>query len=190
MKNTGLKLFYGSAQIAHLLSRQTQHQPLFTNVDIFNGTKQAFMKVSCSRWRLNLIKPNLQQAPEAGEAVVIDGEGKTLPGLIEGHGHLLLNGGNPERSWKQPYDWRASGSFNGFNTKRNAFNRAFTTWRDAGGLNTGLRKTIDSGMIAHVFTRRVPLLAQRDLTPFLVTNTANNIFFGSTTSMARNSVSF
>ncbi|MCZ8484974.1 hypothetical protein O9993_00175 [Vibrio lentus] len=48
--------------------------------------------------RNNLIERNLRKPLLGGRAVVIDGEGKTLmPGLIEGHGHLLLNG-KPERS--------------------------------------------------------------------------------------------
>ena len=40
----------------------------------------------------NLIKQISANPIEAGEAKVIDGEGKTLmPGLIDGHAHVMIN---------------------------------------------------------------------------------------------------
>jgi imidazolonepropionase-like amidohydrolase len=75
---------------------------------------------------------------------VIDGGGRTLmPGLIEGHGHLQMNGTSiadieNNRTWEE---LAARAAVNA----ENALMSGFTSWRDAGGMATGLQKTIDAG---------------------------------------------
>jgi len=77
---------------------------------------------------------------------VIDGGGRTLmPGLIEGHGHLQMNGTTladieNNRNWEE-LATRATAK------AKAALLDGFTTWRDAGGMGAGLRKSIDAGVV-------------------------------------------
>jgi imidazolonepropionase-like amidohydrolase len=78
---------------------------------------------------------------------VIDGGGRTLmPGLIEGHGHLQMNGTSiadieSNSTWEQ-LAVRSS------HMAEIALKYGFTSWRDAGGMAAGLRKSIDTGHAA------------------------------------------
>lgn len=77
---------------------------------------------------------------------VIDGGGRTLmPGLIEGHGHLQMNGTSladieNNRNWEELAIRSAAKA-------KMALMSGFTTWRDAGGMGAGLRKSIDAGVV-------------------------------------------
>ncbi len=77
---------------------------------------------------------------------VIDGGGRTLmPGLIEGHGHLQMNGTSltdieNNRNWEELAVRSAAKA-------KAALMDGFTTWRDAGGMAAGLRKSIDAGLV-------------------------------------------
>jgi imidazolonepropionase-like amidohydrolase len=77
---------------------------------------------------------------------VIDGGGRTLmPGLIEGHGHLQMNGTSladieNNRNWEELATRSAARA-------KMALMSGFTTWRDMGGMGTGLKKTIDAGLL-------------------------------------------
>ena len=77
---------------------------------------------------------------------VIEGAGRTLmPGLIEGHGHLQMNGTSiPDiennRTWE---DLAVRSAVNA----ENALMSGFTSWRDAGGMAAGLQRAIDAGHI-------------------------------------------
>lgn len=77
---------------------------------------------------------------------VIDGGGRTLmPGLIEGHGHLQMNGTSltdieNNRNWEELAVRSAAKA-------KAALMDGFTTWRDAGGMGAGLRKSIDAGLV-------------------------------------------
>ena len=77
---------------------------------------------------------------------VIDGGGRTLmPGLIEGHGHLQMNGKSladieNNRNWEELAIRSAAKA-------KAALLDGFTTWRDAGGMGAGLRKSIDAGVV-------------------------------------------
>ncbi|MDD9156634.1 amidohydrolase family protein [Aliivibrio sp. S4TY2] len=142
MKNvlrlTALALSCGAAFSASASST------LFTNVDIFNGTENKLYEDHYVLVENNLIKTISAKPIEAGDAVVINGEGKTLmPGLIEGHGHLQMNGSSlPDiennRNWEELAARSAARA-------ESALMSGFTTWRDAGGMGAGLKKTIDSG---------------------------------------------
>jgi imidazolonepropionase-like amidohydrolase len=76
---------------------------------------------------------------------VIDGGGRTLmPGLIEGHGHLQMNGSSivdieSNSNWEQLAVRSAV-------MAEYALMYGFTSWRDAGGMASGLQKTIDAGL--------------------------------------------
>jgi imidazolonepropionase-like amidohydrolase len=75
---------------------------------------------------------------------VIDGGGRTLmPGLIEGHGHLQMNGLSiadieSNSTWEQL-------GVRSAHMADIALKYGFTSWRDAGGMAAGLRKSIDAG---------------------------------------------
>lgn len=77
---------------------------------------------------------------------VIEGDGRTLmPGLIEGHGHLQMNGTSiadieNNRTWE---DLAVRATVNA----ENALMSGFTSWRDAGGMANGLQKAIDEGHV-------------------------------------------
>ncbi|CAK3089613.1 exported hypothetical protein [Vibrio crassostreae] len=141
MKNAGLKLSVVALSCSFALSANAA-STLFTNVDVFNGTENKLYEDHHVLVEDNLIKQISASPIEAGEAEVIDGTGKTLmPGLIEGHGHLLMNGGNlSDHENNRTIEELAARATVNANA---AFQSGFTTWRDAGGLNTGLRKTID-----------------------------------------------
>ena len=77
---------------------------------------------------------------------VIDGGGRTLmPGLIEGHGHLQMNGTSiadieNNRTWE---DLAIRATVNA----ENALMSGFTSWRDAGGMAAGLQRAINEGLV-------------------------------------------
>jgi imidazolonepropionase-like amidohydrolase len=77
---------------------------------------------------------------------VIEGGGRTMmPGLIEGHGHLQMNGTSiadieNNKTWE---DLATRAVVNA----ENALMSGFTSWRDAGGLGAGLQRAIDAGLV-------------------------------------------
>jgi imidazolonepropionase-like amidohydrolase len=122
-------------------------QTLFTNVNIFNGTENKLYENHNVLVENNLIKAISASGIKTNStATVIDGQGRTLmPGLIDSHSHLNMNGGGglvamagmrwdeiASRSVAQAQDWLADG---------------FTTVRDMGGMGSGLKRTIDAGML-------------------------------------------
>ena len=122
-------------------------QVLFTNVNIFNGTEDKLYEN-----HQVLVEGNLIKAISAGEietrsgATVIDGGGKTLtPGFIENHAHLMLMGPSLP-AMEANTTWEDFG-IHGTKMVEMYLMQGFTTVRDAGGANGGLRRAIDSGMI-------------------------------------------
>ncbi|MEN8712171.1 MAG: amidohydrolase family protein [Arenicellales bacterium] len=77
---------------------------------------------------------------------VIDGGGRTLmPGLIEGHGHLQLNGNSlADIENNRNLEELAVRSVA---KAKMALMSGFTTWRDMGGMGAGLKKSIDAGVV-------------------------------------------
>ncbi len=117
---------------------------LFTNVNVFDGKKDELLKNYQVLVVDNKISKVTSEAISVQGATVIDGKGMTLmPGLIEGHGHLQMNGTSlPDiennRNWEELAARSAARA-------KSALMSGFTTWRDAGGMGAGLKKTIDSG---------------------------------------------
>jgi len=67
-------------------------QTLFENVNIFNGTENKLYENHHVLIEGNRIKKISAQAIDAAGATVIDGAGRTLmPGLIDGHAHVMIN---------------------------------------------------------------------------------------------------
>jgi imidazolonepropionase-like amidohydrolase len=127
-------------------SQEASSQTLFTNVHIFDGVNEARIENASVLVEGNLIKTVSTEAIDAPGATVIDGGGRTLmPGLIDSHSHLNMNGDGglvamagmrwdeiASRAAAQAQDWFADG---------------FTTVRDAGGMASGLKRTIDGGLL-------------------------------------------
>ena len=121
-------------------------QTLFTNVHVWDGTSDGITKHINVLVENNLIKKIRADASDAhADAVVIDAPGKILmPGLIDSHAHFNVNGANlanlegmrwdeiGARAAAQAQDWLADG---------------FTTVRGMGGMGSGLKRTIDSGLL-------------------------------------------
>jgi imidazolonepropionase-like amidohydrolase len=122
-------------------------QILFTNVNIFNGTEDKLHMGMNLLVEGNLIKTISDTKPITNDkAVIIDGSGKTLmPGLIEGHGHLQMAGKSLSEI-ENNLNWEELAIRSSVNAKT-ALMSGFTSWRDAGGMGAGLRKTIDAGMV-------------------------------------------
>ena len=126
---------------------ELQPQTLFTNVHVWDGTSVGITRQINVLVENNTIKKIRADASDAhADAIVIDAPGKILmPGLIDSHSHLNMNGDGglvamagmrwdeiASRSVAQAQDWFADG---------------FTTVRDAGGMASGLKRTIDAGML-------------------------------------------
>lgn len=116
-------------------------------MNVFNGTDDKLYKGMNVLVEGNLIKSISDNTIKTNDkATVIDGDGRTLmPGLIEGHGHLQMNGSSIT-DIENIKNWEELAVRSAVNAKA-ALMSGFTTWRDAGGMGAGLRKTIDAGLV-------------------------------------------
>jgi imidazolonepropionase-like amidohydrolase len=86
------------------------------------------------------------QGLSADGATVIDGSGGTLtPGFIENHAHLMLMG--PSLPAMESNTTWEDFAIHGTKMAEMYLMQGFTTVRDAGGGNAGLRRAIDSGLV-------------------------------------------
>ncbi|UPR53071.1 amidohydrolase family protein [Vibrio cyclitrophicus] len=122
-------------------------QTLFQNVDIFNGTENKLYEDHFVLVEGNIITSISQKDIDVrDDAVVIDGTGKTLtPGFIENHAHLMLMG--PTLPAMESNTTWEDFAIHGTRMAEMYLMQGFTTVRDAGGANGGLRRAIDAGEI-------------------------------------------
>ncbi|WP_060981005.1 metal-dependent hydrolase family protein [Vibrio splendidus] len=122
-------------------------QTLFQNVDIFNGTENKLYEDHFVLVEGNIITSISAKAIDVrDDAVVIDGTGKTLtPGFIENHAHLMLMG--PSLPTMESNTTWEDFAIHGTRMAEMYLMQGFTTVRDAGGANGGLRRAIDAGQI-------------------------------------------
>lgn len=121
-------------------------QTLFTNVHVFDGVNEARIENASVLVEGNLIKSVSTEAIDAPNATVIDGGGRTLmPGLMEMHAHLMLMGPSLP-SMEANTTWEDF-AIHGVQMAEMYLMQGFTTVRDAGGGNGGLRRAIDAGQI-------------------------------------------
>ncbi|WP_171123679.1 MULTISPECIES: amidohydrolase family protein [unclassified Ruegeria] len=124
----------------------TPKQTLFTNVHVFDGVNEQRVENANVLVEGNLIKAVSTSQIDAPNATVIDGEGRTLtPGFIETHAHLMLMGPSIP-AMEANATWEDFG-IHGTRMAEMYLMQGFTTVRDAGGANGGLRRAIDSGQI-------------------------------------------
>ena len=121
-------------------------QILFTNVNVFDGTGESLQEGMSVLIEGNLIKTISSSSIGAPGATVIDGGGRTLmPGLIDNHVHLMLNGGGlldieANQTWEDI-------AIGGVAMAELYLMEGFTTVRDMGGANAGLQRAINAGTI-------------------------------------------
>jgi imidazolonepropionase-like amidohydrolase len=120
---------------------------LFQNVRIFDGRGASLSAPSNVLIRGNIIE-RISTAPIAAEpgATVIAGNGRTLmPGLIDAHWHAMLIRPNPAQAIFGDVGYN---NIEAGVEATDTLMRGFTTVRDVGGPAFGLKKAIDSGLIA------------------------------------------
>jgi imidazolonepropionase-like amidohydrolase len=122
---------------------QDEQEPkrvMFTNVNVFDGVNETLDMNTNVLIEDNLIKSIGASITLPAGTDVIDGGGRTLmPGLIEGHGHLQMNGTTladieNNRNWEELASRAAAKA-------EMALMSGFTTWRDMGGMRIAERSS-------------------------------------------------
>jgi len=120
-------------------------QVLFSNVNIFNGTENKLYQNHHVLVTRNKIERISAQPISADGADVIDGSGKTLmPGLIDGHAHVMINAHFDTVEKNMDY-----GDLNirAVRVMQRFLNDGFTSVRDMGGPAFALKRNIESGRV-------------------------------------------
>jgi len=119
---------------------------LITNVNIFDGVNEELAVGMSVLVEDNVISEVATAIPAPSGATIIDGGGRTLlPGFIETHAHLMLMGPNLP-AMEAGTTWEDF-AIHGTRMAEMYLMQGFTTVRDAGGSNGGLRRAIDAGDI-------------------------------------------
>ncbi len=150
-KSDSLKSGYDVLVVRNLIKKIAKDIPASGTYEldvISGGVKEvhALSGYDSNTYTINIKSGDAKTEKKEVKVNIIDGGGRTLmPGLIEGHGHLQMNGNSladieNNRNWEE----LAVRSYAKANA---ALMSGFTTWRDAGGMGAGLRKTIDAGMV-------------------------------------------
>ena len=127
---------------APLAAQEDPKQVLFTNVHIFDGVNEARIENASVLVEGNMIKTVSTDTVDAPGAEVIDGGGRTLtPGFIENHAHLMLMG--PSIAAMETNSTWEDFAIHGTRMAEMYLMQGFTTVRDAGGGNGGLRRAND-----------------------------------------------
>ena len=166
-------------------------QILFKNANIFDGTSESLNEGMDVLVEGNLIEKIGKELKANKEVTVIKGGGRTLmPGLIEGHGHLQLNGSSLA-------DIENNKSLEELAVRsvvkaKDALMSGFTTWRDAGGMGAGLKKTIDAGLLVgpRIYPSGAFIGPTGSHADFRNFTTPNETVYGANSSGARNGLTF
>ena len=124
-------------------------QYLFTNVMVFDGTGEELFKadVLVTGNRIDQVSTEPLAVIQSTNMMTIDGGGRTLmPGLIDSHVHfnVTMEGGLKEIEAAR---WDHIGAI-AVHSAQEWLADGFTTVRGMGGLHTGLKQTIDEGLLA------------------------------------------
>ena len=121
-------------------------QTLFINCNIFDGKANKLANGQNVLVNGNLISKIGKGVKGRADAKAIDCAGRTLtPGFIENHAHLMLMGPTIS-SMEANSTWEDFG-IHATRMAEMYLMQGFTTVRDAGGANGGLRRAIDAGQI-------------------------------------------
>lgn len=120
-------------------------QTLFKNVNIFNGTENKLYQGHDVLVEDKLITKISKNDISAADATVIDGSGKTLmPGLIDGHVHIMINSNYADIIPNQdPYDLGIKSAI----VAKDFLMDGFTSIRDMGGPAFATARQIKNGNI-------------------------------------------
>jgi imidazolonepropionase-like amidohydrolase len=121
---------------------------LIRNGTLIDGTGKTPLADAAVLVRDNII----QQAGHVGsmrqpdeKIIEIDaGSGYILPGMIDTHVHVMLEGVNIARDMVTPFSMRF---YNSVQYLKNTIDAGITSVRDAGGADAGTKQAVDSGMI-------------------------------------------
>jgi imidazolonepropionase-like amidohydrolase len=146
-----LKTFAAAAALAlsasAALAQEKPAQTLFTDVNIFDGVNDSLAEGMNVLVEGNLIKTVSADAIDAPNATVINGEGRTLmPGLIDAHTHLYMNAAGGIAGMEAT-TWDELGARSAHMAVEYLLN-GFTSVREMGGGGSGLKKTVDAGLLA------------------------------------------
>lgn len=128
------------------LAQDAVPQTLFTNVHVFDGVNEARIENANVLVTGNLIETVSTESIDAPAATVIDGDGRTLtPGFIDNHVHLALPGPTiplmeTDKTWMDL-------AIHAVAQAEMYLMQGFTTVRDAGGADAGIRRAIDQGIV-------------------------------------------
>ena len=136
----------GAATVSSAAEEQAPQQVLFTNVNLFDGSSDKLVTGMNVLVEGNLIKAvSAEAVPTNVGATIISGGGRTLmPGLIDGHAHVMIN---------QNFDTVEKNldltdiAYNAVLVMERFLMDGFTTVRDAGGPAFGLARAINSGIV-------------------------------------------
>jgi imidazolonepropionase-like amidohydrolase len=118
---------------------------LFTNVNVFDGTSESLQEGMSVLVEGNLIKTISRSSIAAPGATVIDGGGRTLmPGLIDGHAHVMINGDYGAIETNMDLTDLA---YRVVTVAERFLMDGFTSVRDMGGPAFGLQRNIDAGLV-------------------------------------------
>ena len=135
-----------ASSVAIAQDDQPSTQILFENVNVFNGTDNKIYEGLNVLVEANLIKAiSSKPIRTRNGAIVIDGGGRTLmPGLIDGHAHVMINQnfGTVETNLDI-----TDISLNATLVMKRFLMDGFTTVRDMGGPAFGLARSIDNGIV-------------------------------------------
>jgi len=124
---------------------QEEAQILITNVNVFDGTTDRLIMGQDVLVENNLIAAIGDVVEARSDAIVIDGGGRTLmPGLIDGHAHVMINDNFPVIETNMDITDLA---YRATLVAKRFLVDGFTSVRDAGGPTFGLRRNIDAGVI-------------------------------------------
>ena len=121
---------------------------LIRNGTLIDGTGNAPLPDAAVLVKNNIIQDvghiNSIRLPDA-ETVEIDaGGGFILPGMIDTHVHVMLEGVNVVRDMITPFSMRF---YNSVKYLKNTIDAGITSVRDAGGADAGVKQTVESGVI-------------------------------------------
>jgi imidazolonepropionase-like amidohydrolase len=123
-----------------------QDRTLFTNVSVWDGTSDGLATGMSVLVEGNLIAGVSSESIAAGDATVIDGDGRTLmPGLIDMHTHVMFKFGVPLT--REEMDLASAGAA-ALESMQLYMEMGYTTLRDVGGASLGLARNIAAGRVA------------------------------------------
>jgi len=137
-------LLAASAASPPVTAQETPQQTLFTNVSIFDGKTDGLRANQSVLVEGALIK-QIASSISAPGATVIDGGGRTLmPGLIDGHAHMMINAHFSSVETNMDITDLA---YRVTRVAERFLMDGFTSVRDMGGPAFGLQRNIDAGII-------------------------------------------